>query len=421
MHPGDRRPVTNDAWGMHPGDRRPGNNDEAWGMQADRPPITEDPWGMHPAERPLPNEERPREAQPGRGRRRRKSRGRLLAVVIVVCILAVGGLVVSLMGTGSTAKPPIAAADSKAHCITLPFRGGVMNQSLISDANQLTGMTYNCLSTFANPAPDWTAWETPWMFSTTSDGWDAWLKASPAHQAIMGMDLIPQSVSNNKNPLAWEQACAAGDYNQHATALAQNLVSYGAGSIVIRLGIEANGNWEADYVGSTTQEMNDWAHCFDNEVTAMRAVPGTNFLFVWNPNACTANLPLSEWYPGNSSVDIIGVDAYDQDCSTLKTVSQEGWAAYATNSATNNPNDPNFPSIDNVAAFAAAHGKPLSFPEWGIDSGQPDDATYVAGMAQMISQADFSFESYFDTNRDGIVPLGPAIPNATAAYSQAFK
>ena len=135
------------------------------------------------------------------------------------------------------------------------------------------------------------------MFSTTSDGWDAWLKASPAHQAIMGMDLIPQSVSTIK-PLTWEQACAAGDYNQYATALAQNLVSYGAGSVVIRLGVEANGGWEADFVGSTTQEMRDWAKCYDNEVTAMRAVAGTHFLFVWNPNVCTVDLPLSDLVSG---------------------------------------------------------------------------------------------------------------------------
>ncbi len=32
-------------------------------------------------------------------------------------------------------------------------------------------------------------------------------------------------------------------------SLAKNLVSYGAGDIVIRLGTEANGSWEADYIG----------------------------------------------------------------------------------------------------------------------------------------------------------------------------
>ena len=52
----------------------------------------------------------------------------------------------------------------------------------------------------------------------------------------------------------------------------------------------------------------------------MRSVPGTRFLFVWNPNACTTDLPLDDWYPGNSYVDIIGMDVYDSDCSSQMTV-----------------------------------------------------------------------------------------------------
>jgi hypothetical protein len=42
-------------------------------------------------------------------------------------------------------------------------------------------------------------------------------------------------------------------------------------------------------------------------------------------------------------------------------------------------------------------------------------------MAQMFKQDDFSFESYFDDNDDGIAPLGSDIPEATAAYAKAFK
>lgn len=258
------------------------------------------------------------------------------------------------------------------------------------------------------------------MFSTTGDNYDSWLAASSAHQVVMGMDLIPQSVSDNNNPLTWEQPCDAGSYDAYATKLAQNLVSYGAGGIVIRLGIEANGSWEADYTGSSTTELNDWAKCFDNEVAAMRAVPGTHFLFVWNPNVCTQNFPLDQWYPGNSYVDIIGVDAYDQDCGTLKTVSQEGWSAYANDSSANTPNDPNFPSLANIEAFAVANGKAMSFPEWGIGTGLSDDATYVADMGQMFNKDDFSFQSYFDTGDDSIATLGSALPNATAAYAKAF-
>jgi hypothetical protein len=276
------------------------------------------------------------------------------------------------------------------------------------------------METFANPMPTWSDWEQPWMFSTVSDNYDSWLAASSAHQVVMGMDLIPQAVSDNDNPLTWEQPCDAGSYDGYATKLAQNLVSYGAGGIVIRLGIEANGSWEADYTGSTTTELNDWAQCFDNEVTAMRSVAGAHFLFVWNPNICTQDFALDQWYPGNAYVDIIGADAYDQDCGTLKTVSQEGWSAYANDSSANTPNDPNFPSLNNIEAFAVAHGKAMSFPEWGIGGGLSDDASYVADMGQMFKDDDFSFQAYFDTGDDGIAQLGSSIPNATAAYSKAF-
>ncbi len=178
---------------------------------------------------------------------------------------------------------------------------------------------------------------------------------------------------------------------QNAATLARNLVSYGAGSVVIRLGIEANGSWEADYVGTTSAEMSAWAKCYANEVSAMRAVPGTHFLFVWNPNICTADIPISQWYPGNSYVDIIGADAYDKDCQSLKTVAQEGWAAYSTDSSSADSGNPDFPSLAHIASFAAAHGKPLSFPEWGLGAAD-DDTAYVTGLMQMFRSGDFAFE-----------------------------
>lgn len=314
---------------------------------------------------------------------------------------------------------PITDGDSKSNCISLSFPSGVLSQSAIDAVTDVTGVTYDCLEAYANPMPTWAEWETPWMFSTGADGWDAWLAESPAHQVVMAMDLIPQSVSDNDDPLTWEQSCAAGDYNQYATALAENLVSYGAGNLIIRLGPEANGEWEADYAGKTTAEQNDWAKCYDNEVTAMRAVSGAHFLFVWNVNACAHYLPLDEWYPGNSYVDIVGIDAYDIDCGSRESVSQEGWAAFSTDSTSTGSSNPNFPSIANIAAFAEDRGKPLSFPEFGV-GGSVDDASYINEMAQMFFSDDFAFESYFDSG-DGVAQLGSSIPSVTAAYSKAFK
>lgn len=364
-----------------------------------------------------------------------RGHGRLLAFVCVlgVCVLAIVALVIvknplkSGQPSSTQLKPSVASSgtittgDSKAHCIALRFPDGYVDQAQINAVSKLTGVTYNCLEAFANPMQTWALWETPWMFSDTQDGWDAWLAANPARQVVMAMDLIPQSVSNIQDPLTWEQACASGSYNQYATTLAKNLVSYGAGSIVIRLGPEGNGGWEADYAGKTTEEQNDWAKCYQNEVTAMRAVPGTHFLFVWNVNACTSDFPLNEWYPGNAYVDIIGIDSYDQDCSTGKSVSEEGWSTFSTDPAGNIPPSPDFPSIANVEAFAKAHGKTMSFPEWGVGTSGPDDGSYVTDMAKMFNQNDFAFESYFDSNDDGVATLGSDIPNATAAYAQAFK
>jgi hypothetical protein len=340
----------------------------------------------------------------------------LLAAGLLAALIAVA----EVTTTTPTSSPPITAGNSKSNCITPNFPGGVLHQSIIDGITSVTGKSYNCLEVFDNPMPTWADWETPWMFRAPGDGWDAWLAASPAHQVVMAEDLIPQSVSNNSNPLSWEQPCASGAYNQYAATLAKNLVSYGAQFVIIRLGVEANGSWEADYVGTTPTEMSDWAKCYDNEVAAMRAVPGQRFYFVWNPNICTANIPLNMWYPGNAYVNIIGADAYDKDCGTLKSVGQEGWNSYSTNSSNGNAGNPVFPSLANIEAFAVAQGKPMSFPEWGLINGN-DDADYVTGLAQMFNSGNFAFQSYFDDGNDGIAPLGSTIPNATAAYTQGFK
>jgi beta-mannanase len=316
--------------------------------------------------------------------------------------------------------PPIAADDSKANCISINFPDGVFSQTLLNGVTSSTGITYNCLDQFDNKMPTWVEWENPWMFHAASYGWDAWLAASSAHQVILSQDLIPKSVSNSSNPLTWEQPCANGDYDQYATALAENLVSYGASSTVIRLGPEGNGNWEIDYIGTTSAEMSDWARCYANEVTAMRAVPGAHFLFVWNPNICTANIPLSKWYPGNSYVDIIGADAYDKDCWTLKTVAQEGWKSYSTDDSDSAARNSDFPSLAHIETFAVAHGKPMSFPEWGLYTGN-DDPAYVTELAQMFKSDDFAYQSYFDSNDNGIAPLGSATPKSTTTYAKALK
>ena len=45
----------------------------------------------------------------------------------------------------------------------------------------------------------------------------------------------------------------------------------------------------------------------------------------------------------------------------------------------------------------------------------------MTDMGKMFHTDDFSFESYFNTDDDGITPLGSSIPSATAAYTRVFR
>jgi beta-mannanase len=356
-------------------------------------------------------------------------RGRLIAAGgICAVLLAVPVLLHADQGTGTpTDSGALASAprgtvtnwNSKAHCITPALPNATLTQSALNSVTAVTGVSYNCVNTFANPSSSWGAWEQPWMLASPSYGYRSWLAASNTHQVILGLDLIPTAASNT-NPLKWEQPCANGAYNGYAAQFARNLVSYGAGNIVIRLGPEGNGIWETDYIGSTSTEMTDWAKCYANEVDAMRSGANSHFLFVWSPNVCTAGNLLGDWYPGDRYVSIIGADTYDVDCGSKKNVAQEGWWAFYTSSSSWNSGSLWFPSLANIEKFAIAHGKPMSFPEWGIDSGT-DDSAFVTDMANMFQSDTFSYESYFDDGDAGTAPLGSATPNSTAAYRNAFK
>ena len=144
-------------------------------------------------------------------------------------------------GNALSSGGPITAGDSKANCVIPSLPDGILSQSLLDGITATTGVAYSCAGFFNNPAPTWAEWESPAPFRSAQYGWIPWLAASPAHRAVMSMDLIPQAVSDNSDPLTWEQACASGDYDQYATALAEDLVSAGGGGVVIRLGTEANG------------------------------------------------------------------------------------------------------------------------------------------------------------------------------------
>jgi hypothetical protein len=276
----------------------------------------------------------------------------------------------------------------------------------------LNGIAYNCVVTYTTAAQTWSQWENPWIISggPSYEPFTAWEAADPTGRTVIdSQDLIPHSLANDSS---WTAECAAGDFNSYATQFAENMVAAGLGNSVIRLAEEMNGDWYEDDLGSTQARWTQWDQCWDQEVTAMRAAPGEHLLFDWNLNANYRDFPLADIYPGDAYVDIIGIDFYDQTGLTIPAVGQVGrFAALAA--------EPD--GLNEVEAFAVAHGKPLSIPEWGTVSTQGDDGAYVTAIGNFVATHDVAYQSWFNAGVDNILTLDPSkAPLSVAAYKGAF-
>lgn len=312
--------------------------------------------------------------------------------------------------TPATAGGLITAGSSRSECLEPYFidTGLAALQAAVTSFDSLTSSTVTCVLAYLNGVSTWADWVNPWI-TNSGYGYTSWVAEDPqVRQLVLQVDLIPDSLENTNDPLSWEQSCASGNFDSYATQLGTNLVAAGLGDSVIRLGAEMNGTWEADFIGTTTQEQNLWATCFANEVTALRQVAGESFLIDWNPNAAVENIPYANFYPGNAYVDILGLDQYDASSQSNSGVT---FAQLASEPA----------GMDNFEAFAAAHGKPMSFPEWGLyASPAGDDAQFIDGMGSTVENGNFAFEAYYDVGNDGTLQLGSDAPLSTAAFAKWF-
>ncbi|HTY72985.1 MAG TPA: glycosyl hydrolase [Actinomycetes bacterium] len=215
---------------------------------------------------------------------------------------------------------------------------------------------------------------------------------------------------------------ATGAYDSHFVTLATRLVGAGLGNAVIRLGHEFNGNW---YPWAARSDPTSYIAYWQHAVTAMRSVPGAAFSFDWNVNDDVVTWDARTAYPGDAYVDSVGVDVYDFHWGVPNQTPQQRWAYLVDPGGT-------YPQgLQLWAAFAASHGKPLTFGEWGLvgpgasmaNGGEGgDDPYYVQQMAAWFASHDVAFEIYFDrapADGDHVIDTGH-FPLAAAAYVQAF-
>jgi len=181
---------------------------------------------------------------------------------------------------------------------------------------------------------------------------------------------------------------AAGKFDHVFANFANTLVANGYPNAVIRIGWEFNGDWYAWAAGKDPQS---WITYWRRIVTAMRAAPGSNFKFDWCPGNGWTAFRAEDAYPGDAYVDIIGLDEYNATWNANATTPALRWKEQVEQRH----------GLKWHADFAAAHGKPISFPEWGTGTrhdghGSGDDPLFIEQMAEWIASHNVAYHNYWD-------------------------
>jgi hypothetical protein len=188
--------------------------------------------------------------------------------------------------------------------------------------------------------------------------------------------------------------CAKGSYDLHWNDFGSTLVQGGRPTAIVRLAWQFNGSsveWrDTDKVA--------WKACFQHVAAAIRATApaarinwSMTVLGPLHPNGSAFDV-----YPGDSYVDVVGVDAYDM---TPASADQAAWDTYC-----NGPE-----GLCEIAAFARSHGRQLGVGQWAVVTCGPfsdrgnDNPFFVEKMHELfVANADIlAFENYYnDHNAD---------------------
>lgn len=318
---------------------------------------------------------------------------RIRAQRIPVLAVAIG-----LVSSLQLAPPPAAAAPESAPAPIGAFLGSdSRGVARISDFEQWLGGPEITVGHTYLAGNDWSDIEGPdWVL----EPWSAWRSAKPERMLVLNVPmLVPNEVWHSDAAVAGLlQRGARGEFNDHFRVLAHRLVAKGAADTVLVPGWEMNG---ITYTSRCEPDPTAWKAYWRQIVTTMRDVPGQRFRFDFTPSRGVDAIPWTRCYPGDDVVDIIGMDTYDQapGATFAEMVSQPY-------------------GLQAQADFAAAHGKPISFPEWGMFR-RGDNPDFVQGMYDWIAAHDVAYQTITDYCPHGVFGCADN-PQASATYRRLF-
>ncbi|MFF3334784.1 glycoside hydrolase family 26 protein [Streptomyces sp. NPDC002888] len=232
------------------------------------------------------------------------------------------------------------------------------------------------------------------------DPWARWRKQKADRMLVLN---VPMQERNEEGASDDEvrqllRQGAAGEFDHHFRALAERLVQLGVPDTVLVLGWEMNG---ISYTHRCGPDPQAWKTYWNRIVTTMRSVPGQKFRFDFTPTRGRDDVPWTTCYPGDDTVDIIGMDSYDQPAGT--SFDEQVREPYG---------------LQRHVDFAKAHGKPVSYPEWGLFR-NGDNAEYMRRMLAWMDEHRPLYNTLTDYCPHGVWQCD-ANPMSSHLYRSAF-
>lgn len=206
--------------------------------------------------------------------------------------------------------------------------------------------------TFGEDFPNWDSWD---LVPTWETGG---AMQNPQWKAVLAMAILPTSLfggaGSDSQVAAEMQNVANGKYDSYYVTAAQHMAQCGAQCPYIRIAHEFNQGWAASRCAPNPT----------NFINAFRRVanivhqydPGIKI--VWNPAHGWNQVPAENCYPGDSYVDVIGLDQYDEVYQVPSpTDPATRWNVFLTE----------LNGLNWLDSFAQQHNKPIALPEWGAD------------------------------------------------------
>jgi hypothetical protein len=264
----------------------------------------------------------------------------------------------------------------------------------------------------------WHTFDINHMQQYTTGPWGTWKAQDPTHRKLaLGVPLLVDGYAGNFNYVT------SGQADGWFWWLAQSLVNNGLVDTTVRLGWEPNNPASTETVSgaqnwNATTNVAGYKAAYRHVIQLMKLYTGQHFTYDWTTaigfsGQCSS---FDACYPGDDVTNSVGFDVYDLWYGQGVTSADARW--------THIMNTPG--GLASHRAFATAHGKPESFPEWGLFQsgnvwgGGGDNPAFINNMAAWMRTGNVSFQSYFDIDWAGSGTLEGTFPSGAAAYKTQF-